>query len=141
MCVDVCVAVIPHRGVGVGVVGFVPTGGAGDGLLNIKPWAPLEVPERFVDGEAEDTGFVGRPYQARMFAPPSLSEANVDAAANITTGLATLQTWYTTFRTNLGTAGIDPVVIHEPSLGLVPTAISTFTVKSRLGTIGRRLRR
>lgn len=89
----------------------------------------------------KDTLFVGRPYQARLFAPPAILESNVDAAGNITSGLATIQGWWTTARNNVVTAGVDPVVLHAPALGLVPTAIQTLTVKSRLGTIGRRMRR
>lgn len=89
----------------------------------------------------KDTGFVGRPYQARLFAPPSILESNVDAAGNITAGLAVIQNWWTSARSSLISGGVDPVVLHDPALGLIPTAISAFTVKSRLGTIGRRMRR
>lgn len=89
----------------------------------------------------KDTGIAGRPYQARLFSPPAVLEASVDAAGNITSGLAAIQNWWTGAYTDLQTALIDPVVLHEPSLGLVPTKINSFTVKSRLGTIGRRMRR
>lgn len=89
----------------------------------------------------KDTGFVGRPYQARLFYPPNIAEANVDAAGNITAGLPVLQTSWTNFHAAVKAAGVDPVVLHKPSLGLVPTATSGVTVKSRLGTIGRRMRR
>lgn len=89
----------------------------------------------------KDTGFVGRPYQARFMWPPFVTEANVDAAGNITGGLAVIQNFWTTFYGNLQTALIDPVVIHNPVTGLVPTKINSFTVKSRIGTIGRRMRR
>lgn len=89
----------------------------------------------------KDTGFAGRPYQARMFAPPAIGEASVDAAGFITSGLLGIQTGWDSFLAAMNTAGIQPVVIHNPSTGLVPTVISSFTVKNRLGTIGRRLRR
>lgn len=89
----------------------------------------------------KDTGFAGRPYQARLFAPPAILEGNVDAAGFITTGLPAIQNQWTNSLTDLTSTGITPVIIHNPSTGLIPTAISGFTVKNRLGTIGRRLRR
>lgn len=87
------------------------------------------------------TGFSGRPYQARMFWPPAVLEGNVDAAANITSGLAVIQGWFTTAYGALQTASLDPVILHDPSTGLIPTKVLQWQVKSRLGTIGRRLRR
>lgn len=89
----------------------------------------------------KDTGIAGRPYQARLFSPPAVLESNVDASGTITSGLAVIQNYWTSAYGDLQTALIDPVVLHEPSLGLPPTKILSFTVKGRLGTIGRRMRR
>ena len=90
----------------------------------------------------KDTGFSGRPYQARLFSPPFVLEANVDAAGGIAGGnLTTLQAIWLAAYNDLQTALLDPCIIHAPSTGLIPTKISGFTVKGRLGTIGRRMRR
>lgn len=90
----------------------------------------------------KECGISGRPYQARFFAPPSIQESTVDAAGQLTSpSLTTVQAQWTTAYSNLQTALIDPVILHDPALGLIPTKITAFTVKGRLGTIGRRMRR
>lgn len=90
----------------------------------------------------KECGISGRPYQARFFAPPAIQESTVDAAGQLTgPSLSAIQSFWTAGYNNLQTLLLDPVIIHDPALGLIPTKITAFTVKGRLGTIGRRMRR
>lgn len=87
------------------------------------------------------TGFAGRPYQARWMAPPNILESAVNAAGVITAGLSTLQTQWDAAYADLQTNLLDPVILHDPTTGLIPTKIASFVVQQRIGTIGRRFRR
>lgn len=90
----------------------------------------------------KDVGISGRPYQARFFSPPTILEVNVDAAGQIAPAEVTaLNTRWANAYNELQTNLMDPCIIHNPSTGLIPTKINSFTVRSRVGTIGRRMRR
>ena len=87
----------------------------------------------------KNTGFAGKAYRGRCLLPPLyFQESDIDAAG-IITGWATYNTLWDTARTTMVSNGVSPVLLHD-NPALAPTAISTFSINPRIGTIGKRLR-
>lgn len=91
----------------------------------------------------KDTGIAGRRYRGRIFSPPFFAESAVDAAGNIT-GLTAIQTLWNNAYTHL-TVNANPLLELQPVLlhgnGDPPTVVNSWTPQTRIGTIGRRMRR
>lgn len=93
----------------------------------------------------KNTALAGRQYRGRMFAPPvSLDESLVSVAGIIAPArVATLQTEINVLFTRLTTGGMAPQLLHDaPLVGPTPptTALSSFGITSKIGTIKRRIR-
>lgn len=81
----------------------------------------------------------GKAYRGRLLVPPTyFPESGIDVLGNITSGLAAYQTlWNNTFA---DLTGVNPVVLLHSDPALVPTTLTQFTVNSKIGTIGKRMR-
>lgn len=87
------------------------------------------------------TGFVGRAYRGRMFAPFTRLEGLVSANGVIDAStLAVLRGQWTSFLTNMSTNLCDPVLLHSTA-GVDPSPITSLFVQGVVGTQRRRLNR
>lgn len=93
------------------------------------------------------TGIGGRRYRGRAFVPPvMLNDADVDAAGNLSAGLAASHTvLWENFRTSLENGNVGPVLVHQYEEGVTtgrvaPTDIIAFQAAGKIGTQRRRLR-
>lgn len=85
------------------------------------------------------TSFAGKKYRGRCLLPPMFfNEADVDNAGNIS-AVATYQTIWDNAYASLVAGAVPPVLLHDDP-ALTPTAINSFSVNTRIGTIGKRLR-
>lgn len=85
------------------------------------------------------TGLAGRKYRGRVFGPPTLLESAVNAVGVIDPASVTsLQTAWDAAWTSIMSTSTDPVLLHTD--GSTPTAITSFQLSQRIGTIGRRMR-
>lgn len=90
----------------------------------------------------KNTGVGGRANRGRMFSPPiNLSEAKVSKAGVIDpVDQAAIQADWSSFLTELNTAGYSMVILHSDPL-LAPTIVNSLTVESIIATQRRRLHR
>jgi len=84
----------------------------------------------------------GRAGRGRLYWPAAV-ETDINSAGVLSpTPLATLQTAFNTFRSQLVAGDLSPVVLHgEDSPLETPTLITAFTVSATVATQRRRLRR
>jgi hypothetical protein len=90
----------------------------------------------------KNTALGGRRYRGRFFLPSIfLNEGAVDPAGNISSSpVGTMQTQWDTFHAALLSNDWEPALFHQGAGAPVPTAISSFTVQSLIGTQRRRMR-
>jgi hypothetical protein len=90
----------------------------------------------------KNTALGGRRNRGRMFIPPIiLNDGAVDVAGNIAPGpLATIQGNFNDWYAALVAADWEPALFHQGAGAPVPTAITSFTVQSLIGTQRRRMR-
>jgi len=85
------------------------------------------------------TGFVGRQFRGRMYAPFTRLEADVSTAGVILASpLTTIQATWSKFLANLLAFPINPVLLHTDGV-TTPTPITSFFVQTVVGTQRRRL--
>lgn len=90
----------------------------------------------------KNTGVGGRRNRGRAFLPPvNPIEGNVDAAGVIASSFLTgLQTRYTAAFASLVAAGLKPQLFHQTG-AQTPTALTSWTLQSKIATQRRRLRK
>lgn len=87
----------------------------------------------------KNTAFAGKAYRGRCLLPPFyFPESDVDQAGNISAS-ATYNTLWDTARLAMISNAVAPVLLHDDP-AIAPTAITSFSVNTRIGTIGKRLR-
>lgn len=90
---------------------------------------------------------VGRQYRGRILFPPTyLATSAVDQDGNITPAQVTaLQATVTQMHAGMTGNSMPPVLLHQPPQGggatPIPTPITAFTIRPRIGTIRHRIRR
>lgn len=93
------------------------------------------------------TAFAGRRYRGYFYSPPTfLVEGDLGVDGEISNAnLITLNAAWGTARTTMRAQNVRPVILHSwagipTPLPPAPTEITAFEVKSRVGTMGRRMR-
>jgi hypothetical protein len=85
------------------------------------------------------TGFVGRQFRGRMYAPFTRLEADVSTAGVIlATPLFAIAASWSKFLANLLALPITPVLLHTDGV-TTPTPITAFFTQTVVGTQRRRL--
>lgn len=85
------------------------------------------------------TGFVGRQFRGRMYAPFTRLEADVATSGVILAApLLTIQAAWSNFLAKLLAFPIQPVLLHSDGV-TTPTTITSFFVQTVVGTQRRRL--
>lgn len=84
----------------------------------------------------------GRRNRGRLFLPPvALSEANIDQTGTLAGNIVTSeQTRWTSFRTSMVSANLNPVLLHSTS-PFTPTPVTALEVQALGATQRRRMRR
>jgi hypothetical protein len=90
----------------------------------------------------KNTASGGRRYRGRLFLPPIfLNEGAVDPAGNIAgSPLTSMQNQWNSFYDDLIAGDWVPTLFHQGAGAPSPTAITSFTVQSLIGTQRRRMR-
>lgn len=87
----------------------------------------------------KNTAFAGKQYRGRFLVPPCFfDEGDVDNGGQITS-TAVYSGFWANALAGLLSAGLQPVILHDDP-AILPTDITSFSVNSRIGTIGKRLR-
>lgn len=129
---------------GVSVAQGTSTGDiVGQSLLSVQgTLVDASVPSNCALIVKKNTALGGRRFRGRMFVPPIiLNEGAVDAAGNILTSpLASIQGNFDLWLAAMIADDWAPVLFHQGAGAPAPTAITSFTCDSLIGTQRRRMR-